>query len=159
MALNRSLPALLSPYLFPPEFSLCLITSVLGASSNWLVERWVVAGLASQSDRLRSGSEAGGQEERGAVVLVSFMREWEAWRDGVRRASVGSTFAAFSYFFSRQTSRAWLVCSMSCLLTIFDFVSLLHLDEEHSGRQFASAHGCFRASTLQILLSSSDLHS
>lgn len=83
---NRAIPQLLSPYLFPPEFSSFLITSVLGASANWLIERYVVAGLIGLSDSVPGNLNEDGVE--GKVVLVSFMREWDAWRDAVRRSAV-----------------------------------------------------------------------
>ncbi|EQL30656.1 hypothetical protein RJZ56_005653 [Blastomyces dermatitidis] len=79
---------LLAPYTASPlpAQSLTLITSVLGATSNWLVLRILC-------DALSSGSGRGGEElefnagRRGIrrVVLVSFLRGMEFWRAEARR--------------------------------------------------------------------------
>lgn len=86
------IPPLLSPYLaLPPESSLILLTSVLGASTNWLVLRFLCAALA---DRTAGARRVGGEElaDQGGdadgevrVVLVSFLRDWGFWREGGRR--------------------------------------------------------------------------
>ncbi|KAG6005718.1 hypothetical protein E4U21_007734 [Claviceps maximensis] len=47
------LPPLLEPYLaYPPQNSLVLLTNVLGASSNWLVLRWVYALLGGRTSHV-----------------------------------------------------------------------------------------------------------
>jgi elongator complex protein 6 len=85
-----ALPALLEPYLrLPPELSLSIITSVLGASSNWLLERHIVAALKQdrfghELDEIRNGTS----QADVAVVLVSWMRDWDVWRTELRRTSV-----------------------------------------------------------------------
>lgn len=76
------IPPLLEPYLaLPDEASLILLTNVLGASSNWLVLRYIYSILKSQDE----GENAG-------VVLVSFMRDSTFWREGGGRMV---SFAAF----------------------------------------------------------------
>ncbi|KJZ75802.1 hypothetical protein HIM_04959 [Hirsutella minnesotensis 3608] len=88
-------PPLLEPILrLPPESGLVLVTSVLGASANWLVLRWAYALLQTsdhrqrQQQRLEQGDEGDAQQGRGrdvAVVLVSFMRDMAFWREGAAR--------------------------------------------------------------------------
>ncbi|KAJ9641491.1 hypothetical protein H2199_005461 [Coniosporium tulheliwenetii] len=100
------IPPSLQPYTsLPAESSLYLLTSVLGASTNWLVVRLLCGALAENnagsSRRSARGAEDGdigglsshgsgttGQDEEGevAVVLVSWMRDWEFWKSESRRA-------------------------------------------------------------------------
>lgn len=81
------LPPLLTSYLSTqPESSLTLISSILGATSNWLVLRSLYAALSSSSssnaslglDELHNGIKR-------KVVLVSFLRGWEFWRAEAKR--------------------------------------------------------------------------
>lgn len=77
MSSSSRIPPLLEPYLaLPPEASLILLTSVLGASSNWLVLRHVYSYLR--------GAAAGEDRDTG-VVLVSFLRDGAFWRDGAAK--------------------------------------------------------------------------
>lgn len=72
------IPPLLEPYLaLPPEAALILLTSVLGASSNWLVLRHLYS-------YLRGGAGDESSSDTG-VVLVSFLRDGSFWRDGASR--------------------------------------------------------------------------
>lgn len=97
------LPPLLEPYLsLPPEFSLTLLTGVLGATTNWLLLRHLAAYLG------RHPSQGGGSAEEGEdagsseayVLLISFMRDITFWREGaarlVRRPPLHGGFA-FSF--------------------------------------------------------------
>jgi elongator complex protein 6 len=70
------IPPLLFPYLsLPPESSLILLTNILGASTNWLVLRYLYSFLIpSVSDN-----------EKTNVVFVSFMRDLAFWREGGKR--------------------------------------------------------------------------
>ncbi|KAI6775448.1 hypothetical protein HG530_002206 [Fusarium avenaceum] len=69
MSSTSRIPHLLEPYLaLPSEGSLSLVTSVLGASSNWLVLRHVYSYLRGTADGDESAKDTG-------VVLVSFMRD------------------------------------------------------------------------------------
>ncbi|KAL2183465.1 hypothetical protein L209DRAFT_759070 [Thermothelomyces heterothallicus CBS 203.75] len=112
--MTSRVPHLLEPYLsLPPEASLVLLTGVLGASTNWLVLRHLYALLKSNpkpsahlgngtgiADALRRGTEKGGvdeenkkeEEEEGkedvAVLLVSFLRDFTFWRDGLARLGI-----------------------------------------------------------------------
>jgi len=68
------IPPLLEPYLaLPQEASLILLTSVLGASTNWLALRFLYSALANPED------------EDVKVVFVSFMRDLAFWKDGCKR--------------------------------------------------------------------------
>lgn len=83
------IPPLLEPYLdLPPEASLIVLTSVLGASTNWLVQRHLVSllgasGRKAPSDEGKSNDAVGDGEA--CVVLVSFMRDYAFWKEGAGR--------------------------------------------------------------------------
>lgn len=81
------LPPLLAPYLSTqPEASLTLVSSILGATSNWLVLRFLHASLSTSSNlnaSLGLGESHNGSKKR--VVLVSFLRGWEFWRAEAKR--------------------------------------------------------------------------
>lgn len=77
-AASTKVPPLLEPYLrLPPEASLVVLTSVLGASANWLVLRWVYS-------LLKNGQKDEGTEDT-AVVLCSFLRDGAFWREGASK--------------------------------------------------------------------------
>ncbi|TDZ46823.1 hypothetical protein CTRI78_v008934 [Colletotrichum trifolii] len=74
------IPHLLESYLaLPPECAQILLTGVLGASTNWLVLRY----LYSYLRRPIPGEEAPTEDVR--VVLVSFMRDFAFWKEGAGR--------------------------------------------------------------------------
>ncbi|KAF5023495.1 hypothetical protein F66182_4446 [Fusarium sp. NRRL 66182] len=76
MASTSRIPHLLEPYLtLPSDASLSLVTSVLGASSNWLVLRHVYSYLRGSTDGDERTKDTG-------VVLVSFMRNGTFWQEG-----------------------------------------------------------------------------
>lgn len=92
--MSLRIPPLLEPYLaIPPEASLILLTSVLGASSNWLVLRFLHTALINPD----SSSEIQGEDEV-KVVLVSFMRDVNFWKENAKRL-VGSISALESCLF------------------------------------------------------------
>ena len=79
------LPPLLAPYVSSlPDASLTLVSSILGATSNWLVLRFLHAALSSQptstfgADDLPNGTKK-------KVVLVSFLRSYEFWKTEAKR--------------------------------------------------------------------------
>jgi hypothetical protein len=75
--MSSQIPPLLEPYLaLPPEASLILLTSVLGASSNWLVLRFLHSALI--------GPEALPENDT-KVLFVSFMRDFAFWKENARR--------------------------------------------------------------------------
>ena len=65
--------------------SLTLIACTLSASPLWLLLRYLGVGLqgAREADEGHSQNVSGGRVV--GVVLASFVREWECWRDGARR--------------------------------------------------------------------------
>lgn len=92
---SSRIPPLLQPYVrLPPASSLHLLTSVLGASTNWLVIRYLCGAFAGHDARKPAASSdeinsrLRGQDEDAAVILVSFMRDWEFWKTESRRAGV-----------------------------------------------------------------------
>ena len=87
MAGSNRITPLLAPYLSnPPPTSLVLLTSVLGASTNWLVLRFIFAGLSNEAiERSRRSEGSNEHEDDLSVVLVSFLRDWDFWREGGRR--------------------------------------------------------------------------
>ncbi|KAG6251260.1 hypothetical protein E4U23_000807 [Claviceps purpurea] len=85
------LPPLLQPYLaLPPANSLVLLTSVLGASTNWLVLRWICSllegGRGDEVPELGTSETETGSET--TVVLCSFLREGGFWREGAGRMAL-----------------------------------------------------------------------
>ncbi|KAJ5464312.1 hypothetical protein N7475_007447 [Penicillium sp. IBT 31633x] len=85
------LPPLLAPYVSTlPDSSLTLVSSILGATSNWLILRFLHAALSAPSpnafglDELHNGN-------RKKVVLVSFMRSYEFWRTEAKRLGLDLT--------------------------------------------------------------------
>lgn len=78
------IPPLLSPLLQTPpkSCSLSLLTSVLSASTNWLVLRFVYTALGEKS--LNDNGTTG--EVR--VLMISWLRGLELWRDMGRKLGV-----------------------------------------------------------------------
>ncbi|KAL9600627.1 MAG: hypothetical protein Q9219_003060 [cf. Caloplaca sp. 3 TL-2023] len=81
MPSQPAIPPLLSSHLptLPPQGSLTLITSVLRASANWIILRqlWVAD---------KAGSSASNEDATNVkVVLVSWLRGLDFWRDSARR--------------------------------------------------------------------------
>jgi elongator complex protein 6 len=78
---STRIPSQLQPYVrLPHDDSLLLLTSTLGASANWLITRFLC-------DALSNNSDDGGEEEGRNVVLVSWMREYEFWRQEARKGA------------------------------------------------------------------------
>ena len=79
--MSTRIPSLLEPYVaLPPEASLILLTSVLGASSNWLVLRFIYSTLQNQDVAPETPP---GQDTK--ILLVSFMRDLAFWKENARR--------------------------------------------------------------------------
>ncbi|KAE8354238.1 hypothetical protein BDV28DRAFT_88875 [Aspergillus coremiiformis] len=81
------LPPLLAPYVSSlPQSSLTVLSSVLGATGNWLILRFLYAALNAPSN---SETEFGLNQSDGVkdkkVVFVSFLRGWEFWRSEAKR--------------------------------------------------------------------------
>lgn len=87
------IPPLLESYLaLPPETSQLVLTGILGASTNWLVLRFLYRLLKQQYPAGQRGSshidDAGAGSGSGddvKVVFVSFMRDYAFWKDGAGR--------------------------------------------------------------------------
>ncbi|KAL8997023.1 MAG: hypothetical protein Q9169_003614 [Polycauliona sp. 2 TL-2023] len=78
MPSQPTIPPLLSNDLQPPSSknSLILVTSVLGASANWVILRQIYTAL-----KLSSGLRG----QATAVILTSWLRGLQAWKDGAKR--------------------------------------------------------------------------
>lgn len=87
--MSTRIPPLLESYLaLPPEASLVLLTSVLEASTNWLVLRFLHSALSSSE--ISSGVET---EDEPKVLLVSFMRDLVFWKENAKRlVSMGTQY-------------------------------------------------------------------
>lgn len=90
--MSTRLPPLLEPYLaLPPETALIVLTSVLGASTNWLVLRYLHTLLNPRPSSSPAPHTEGAGEEASdhvSVLLVSFLRDYAFWRDSAARAGV-----------------------------------------------------------------------
>ncbi|CAI4218295.1 unnamed protein product [Parascedosporium putredinis] len=92
--MSTRIPHLLEPYLHLPESSLTLLTSVLGATTNWLLLRYLAhhltrsSGGDDQDDRGEEGMTSGsGSEKPGRTVVLPTCREAHpALRQACRRA-------------------------------------------------------------------------
>lgn len=92
--MTSRIPPLLCPYIeTQPTGALDVITSVLGASSNWLVIRYIHAALEtaastrynSRDDTINKGLRQG---DKPAVILVSWLRDYDFWRSEIKRTVV-----------------------------------------------------------------------
>ncbi|KAJ5711039.1 hypothetical protein N7488_005195 [Penicillium malachiteum] len=84
------LPPLLAPYLSSqPESSLTIISSILGATSNWLVLRLLYSALSTSTNQTFGLDEHDGSKKK--VVLVSFLRGWEFWKVEAKRLGLDLT--------------------------------------------------------------------
>lgn len=80
------IPHLLESYLaLPSEYAQILLTSVLGASTNWLVLRYLYTYLRKLNAATEEGAASASQSEDVRVVLVSFMRDFAFWKEGAGR--------------------------------------------------------------------------
>ena len=88
MPIQPHLPPLLLPYLSPAyASSLALLTSTLGASTNWIVLRFVYAALKSDiTASIADGKVQDAGETR--VVLVSWLRDAAWWKEGGRKLGI-----------------------------------------------------------------------
>ncbi|KAH7037644.1 uncharacterized protein B0I36DRAFT_359312 [Microdochium trichocladiopsis] len=90
------IPHLLEPYLcLPPESSLTLLTGVLGASTNWLVLRYLYSLLANTPHtNLHSHGPSSSSDPTGSgtepvrVVFLSFLRDYAFWKDNAARLGI-----------------------------------------------------------------------
>jgi elongator complex protein 6 len=79
MTPSSRVPSQLQPYVrLPHDESILLLTSTLGASANWLIIRFLC-------DALSNTAQDSGVEQGHNVVLVSWMREFEFWKQEARK--------------------------------------------------------------------------
>jgi elongator complex protein 6 len=88
--MSTRVPPLLEPFLaLPPETSLIVLTSVLGASTNWLTLRYLYSLLkrGSHGDGAAATEVGigGGAPEETSIVFVSFLRDFAFWKEGAGR--------------------------------------------------------------------------
>lgn len=77
---STRIPPLLQPYVkLPHDDSLLLLTSTLGASANWLLIRFLC-------DALSTSTHDGGADGHN-VILVSWMRDYDFWRQEARKGA------------------------------------------------------------------------
>jgi elongator complex protein 6 len=82
---SSRIPPLLQPYTqLPTENSILLVTSTLGASANWLIVRFLCDALTPTSES-KLNTQDGGAKEEVNVILVSWMRDWEFWKQEARK--------------------------------------------------------------------------
>ena len=86
------IPPLLHPHIqLPSVNSILLLTSTLGASANWLIIRFLCDALSSEPKYANENAALGdGKDESSkdiAVVLVSWLRDWEFWRQETRKGA------------------------------------------------------------------------
>jgi hypothetical protein len=80
------IPPLLAPFVAPPPpSSLILLTSILGASTNWLVLRFIYTALTTHPAPTSLPLDEGGDF---VVVLASFLRDSTFWVDNARKLGV-----------------------------------------------------------------------
>ncbi|KAK4040711.1 hypothetical protein C8A01DRAFT_45997 [Parachaetomium inaequale] len=111
--MTSRIPHLLEPYLphLPQEATLVVLTSVLGASTNWLVLRHLHALLKpssasqnknknkkptplSEGGRQAENEHDDEQQEEVAVLLLSFLRDLPFWRENLSRLGIDLEAAA-----------------------------------------------------------------
>lgn len=74
-----------------PYTSLTLVTSTLGATTSWLVVRFICAVLRGRGSEIGHGIPTIGENSHGqGVVLVSWLRDGSWWRDSGRKLVKGS---------------------------------------------------------------------
>ena len=78
------IPPLLDACLaLPPETSQIVLSGVLGASTNWLVQRYLYAFLGRAASAPDADADA--DDENPHVLLVSFLRDFAFWKEGAAR--------------------------------------------------------------------------
>ncbi|MCJ1359994.1 MAG: hypothetical protein MMC33_009997 [Icmadophila ericetorum] len=72
--------------------SLILLTSILGASTNWLVIQFLHEALfISTATSFEYNGPTGSPRQKKKVALVSFLRDWDFWAEGMRKMGANLT--------------------------------------------------------------------
>jgi elongator complex protein 6 len=80
------IPPTLSPFVKPPApGSLAVITSVLNATSNWLLLRYIYAALRPEKHDGQDGEDPEKTKEELKVILISFLRPFEIWKEMAKK--------------------------------------------------------------------------
>ena len=89
MPSHPPIPPLLLPYIDQPPLSLALLTSTLGATTSWLILRFIHAFLkkSRHGDINVTGQIPDGERR---VVLVSWLRDANFWKEGGRKLGINS---------------------------------------------------------------------
>jgi elongator complex protein 6 len=91
---NRPIPESLRSYVENPQLNgLILLTSVLNASNNWLILRYLHSLLPGTGVRGPALSEY--QDNYNVVIFLSLLRSWDFWEECSRKI-VLSFFASNS---------------------------------------------------------------
>jgi elongator complex protein 6 len=118
MPTQPPLPPLLTPYIssLSPS-SLTVVSSVLGATGNWLILRYLHAALSTSSDPHVGQFTDGDAAKKRKVVLVSFLRGWEFWRSEAKRlVRYAQSYTSRGGFFFHEIL-ALLICIYNALTT------------------------------------------
>ncbi|KAK0633691.1 hypothetical protein B0T14DRAFT_533851 [Immersiella caudata] len=89
--MSRTLPHHLEPYLaLPDEAALVVLTGILGASTNWLVLRYLYSFLKAPATlpARQQPTGLGEKDKEVSVLLVSFLRDFNFWKEGAGRLGV-----------------------------------------------------------------------
>lgn len=80
------IPPLLESYLaLPPETSQLVLTGILGASTNWLVLRYLYSLCKPTTTTSHQDGGVLPKPEHVKVLLVSFMRDYTFWKENAGR--------------------------------------------------------------------------
>lgn len=111
MPTQPPLPPLLTPYVSSlPQSSLVLLSSVLGATGNWLILRYLYAALSASSNPNASfGTDGLDNGKKSKVVLVSFLRGWEFWRSEAKRLVSVDVHSCYKRMVVTDGYRAWIL--------------------------------------------------
>jgi len=103
------IPPTLSPFVKPPApGSLTLITSVLDATSNWLLLRYIYAALRPEKHHGRHGLDGEIPEDKKEelkVILISFLRPFELWKEMAKKIVRQPSFSLSHIITSPLTKR------------------------------------------------------
>lgn len=99
-------PLLFSTLCNLPYTSLTLVTSTLGATTAWLVVRFICAALRSRGSEIGHGMPTtGGGLDGQRVVLVSWLRDGAWWRESGRKLVRGSILCLDNWMFCGHGER------------------------------------------------------